>query len=79
MYWLVKPDEVQAALKPVLKVLSADANAGPLPAAKSSSGLESSTEKIADDRAFSAVSASTDTGTLVLSADTTGAEIKSSQ
>jgi PEGA domain len=71
-YWLVKADEVQATLKPVSKS-SGGESAGPLPAAKQNSATESPAEKPLSARAFSAASA--DTGVLILSSDTVGAEI----
>ncbi|HXN98828.1 MAG TPA: PEGA domain-containing protein [Candidatus Acidoferrales bacterium] len=74
-YWLLKADEVQATLKPVSKASSAEAGAGPLPAAKQNSGNELAPDKASGGRAFSAATAGPDTGVLVLSSDTAGAEI----
>ena len=73
-YWLVKADEVQATLKPVSKTASEGARAGPLPVTKQNSGNELPAEKPTSARAFSAAPAA-DTGVLVLSSDTIGAEI----
>ncbi len=74
-YWLVKADEVQATLKPVSKPPSAEAGAGPLPVAKGSSANGLPPEKAPGARAFSAASPASDTGVLILSSDTAGAEI----
>jgi PEGA domain len=74
-YWLVKADEVQATLKPVSKASGAEAGAGPLPVTKQNSGNELPSEKAPGARAFSAASAASDTGVLILSSDTNGAEI----
>jgi hypothetical protein len=74
-YWLVKADEVQATLKPVSKASSGEAAAGPLPVAKQNSATELPTEKAPSARAFSAASTGSDTGVLILSSDTVGAEI----
>jgi hypothetical protein len=74
-YWLVKADEVQATLKPVSKSSSGEAGAGPLPAAKQSSGSELPAEKNPSARAFSAATVTTDTGVLTFSSETPGAEI----
>ena len=74
-YWLVKADEVQATLKPVSKASNAEAAAGPLPVAKQNPANELPAEKPPSARAFSAASAGSDTGVLILSSDTVGAEI----
>jgi PEGA domain len=74
-YWLVKADEVQATLKPVSKASNAEAGAGPLPVAKQNSANELAVEKVPNARPFSAVSAGSDSGVLILSSDTDGAEI----
>ena|ERR1700734_1194847 len=74
-YWLVKADEVQATLKPVTKLSSAAAGAGPLPVTKTTSGDGLPPEKASGTRAFSAASATSDTGVLIISSDTVGAEI----
>ena len=73
-YWLVKADEVQATLKPVSKSSGGEA-AGPLPVAKQTSATELPVEKPSSARAFSAASIGSDTGVLILSSDTIGAEI----
>ncbi len=74
-YWLVKADEVRATLKPVSKSSGGEAAAGPLPAAKQNSATELPAEKLSSARAFSAASAGSDNGVLILSSDTVGAEI----
>jgi PEGA domain len=74
-YWLVKADEVQATLKPVSKSSGGEAAAGPLPLAKQNSANELPAEKPPTARAFSAASVGSDTGVLILSSDTVGAEI----
>jgi hypothetical protein len=73
-YWLVKADEVQATLKPVSKS-SGGETAGPLPPAKQNPATESPAEKPPSARAFSTASTGSDTGVLILSSDTVGAEI----
>ncbi|MGB8521560.1 MAG: PEGA domain-containing protein [Candidatus Acidiferrales bacterium] len=74
-YWLVKADEVQATLKPVSKSSGGEAAAGPLPVARQNSATELPAEKSPSARAFSATSVSSDTGVLILSSETAGAEI----
>jgi hypothetical protein len=74
-YWLVKADEVQATLKPVSKASNSEAGAGPLPVAKQNSANELPPEKASSARAFSSASVASDTGVLILSSDTDGAEI----
>lgn len=74
-YWLLKADEVQATLKPVSKTSNAEAGAGPLPAPKQNSGNELPPDKTPGARAFSVATAGPETGVLVLSSDTAGAEI----
>jgi hypothetical protein len=74
-YWLVKADEVQATLKPVSKATGAEAGAGPLPVTKQNSGNELPPDKAPGARAFSATSAGSDSGILILSSDADGAEI----
>jgi len=74
-YWLLKADEVQATLKPFSKASSGETGAGPLPAAEQNSGNEPPPEKTAGAHAFSASTAGSDSGVLILSSDTNGAEI----
>jgi PEGA domain len=76
-YWLVKADEVQATLRPLSKNSAADPRAGPMPAKINDVATERPAEKTPDARAFSAISTSRDseTGVLLLSAETAEAEI----
>jgi hypothetical protein len=79
-YWLVKADEVQATLRPLLKTSAADPRAGPIPAKNNDAVTERPAEKTPDARAFSATSTpsntqNTDAGVLLLSAEAPEAEI----
>jgi hypothetical protein len=76
-YWLVKADEVQATLRPLSKNSAADSRAGPVPAKNNDAAPERPAEKSPDARAFSATSTSinSETGVLLLSAETAEAEI----
>ena len=76
-YWLVKADEVQATLRPLSKNSAADPRAGPMPARITDAAIERPAEKTPDARAFSANSASSnsETGVLLLSAESAEAEI----
>jgi hypothetical protein len=74
-YWLVKAEEVQATLKPVSKASSESAGAGPLSVTKQNSGNELPAEKPPSARAFSAATTASDTGVVIFSSETIGAEI----
>jgi PEGA domain len=74
-YWLLKADEVQATLKPVSKSSGAEPGAGPLPVTKQNSGNELPSEKSPAAQAFSTATPASDTGVLILSSETAGAEI----
>jgi len=74
-YWLVKADEVQATLRPLTKTASSDTRAGPISTKNNDSGIERSQAEASAAHAFSTAPVSSSPGVLILSSETTGAEI----
>jgi hypothetical protein len=73
-YWLPKADEVQATLPPT-KTASSDTRAGPIPAKNNHPETERPVAEMSGAPAFAATPISSDVGVLILSSETTGAEI----